>query len=193
MIDDDGNDRVPGLVPRPDPTILTTQALAREIASLKEIIFTRLDGMDKALNLLQAFTNRQPTIGELAASVDGQFKAIEHRLAERDVRFRDAAVANNAAVEAAFAAQKEVGKELNFASSAAITKAENATNKELDSIKALLALANKSNEDRNSDTRDRITTIESSSAAQGRMFGYIVAAITVVAVIIGAVAVFAGG
>lgn len=38
--------------PIPDPTVLTTQQLVREIAALKEIIGTRLDGMDKAIDLL---------------------------------------------------------------------------------------------------------------------------------------------
>jgi hypothetical protein len=48
-------------VPRPDPTILTTSQLLREIGSLKELIFTRLDAMDRAVALLDLTVNRVPT------------------------------------------------------------------------------------------------------------------------------------
>jgi tetrahydromethanopterin S-methyltransferase subunit G len=33
--------------PVPDPTVLTTQALLREIAALKELVLARLDGLDR--------------------------------------------------------------------------------------------------------------------------------------------------
>jgi hypothetical protein len=47
--------------PRPDPSVLTTQQLVREIASLKEVIFTRLDGMDRAILLFNENITRVPT------------------------------------------------------------------------------------------------------------------------------------
>ena len=51
--------------PIPDPTVLTTQQLYREVASLREVISTRLDAMDRAITLLQATANRSPTPGEI--------------------------------------------------------------------------------------------------------------------------------
>lgn len=47
--------------PVPDPTLLTTQQLLREMGNLKEVIFTRLDGMDRAILLFQENLTRVPT------------------------------------------------------------------------------------------------------------------------------------
>jgi ribosome-associated translation inhibitor RaiA len=47
--------------PRPDPTNLTTQQLIREIAALKEVVFTRLDGMDRAIVVFNDAITRSPT------------------------------------------------------------------------------------------------------------------------------------
>jgi len=58
---DDKNERERDRRPVPDPTILTTQQLQREVAALKEIIFTRLDANDKAVELLHADVTRVPT------------------------------------------------------------------------------------------------------------------------------------
>jgi hypothetical protein len=43
-----------GLPPIPDPTLLTTQQLMREFTTLKELIFTRLDGMEETTKLLHS-------------------------------------------------------------------------------------------------------------------------------------------
>jgi len=40
-------------VPIPDPSLLTTQQLLREISSLKELVFSRFDGFDNARTLLK--------------------------------------------------------------------------------------------------------------------------------------------
>jgi hypothetical protein len=50
-VDEVTDDRTGDFVPRPDPTRLTTQQLNREILGLKEIIYTRLEGMDRAIVL----------------------------------------------------------------------------------------------------------------------------------------------
>jgi hypothetical protein len=63
-MDESGDTQAGELLPRPDPTRLTSAALIREITTLREQVFremvalreilqTRLDGMDKALQLLQ--------------------------------------------------------------------------------------------------------------------------------------------
>jgi hypothetical protein len=49
-----------GSTPVPDPTVLTTQQLVREIAALREIVDARLDGMDKASVLLDEQVQRIP-------------------------------------------------------------------------------------------------------------------------------------
>jgi len=71
--------------PRPDPSKLTTEQLLREVAALKEIMFTRLEGMDKAIVLFDENMTRVPTdtdkqISHLRAlletRLDGMDKAI---------------------------------------------------------------------------------------------------------------------
>jgi hypothetical protein len=44
-------------MPVPDPTKLTTEQLRRELATLREIIETRLDGMDRATDVANSQTN----------------------------------------------------------------------------------------------------------------------------------------
>jgi hypothetical protein len=74
-----------GATPIPDPTLLTTAALTREIAALKDVVFTRLDGMDRAIVLFDANITRVPTetdrailhLKELLESrLDGMDKAV---------------------------------------------------------------------------------------------------------------------
>lgn len=48
--------------PRPDPTLLTTAQLRQELGALREIIESRLDGMDRATELLSETVNRTPTV-----------------------------------------------------------------------------------------------------------------------------------
>jgi hypothetical protein len=67
-------------VPRPDPTLLTTSQLLREVAALEAKINTRFDAMDKAVELLQAFANKSPTIDVVAASVVSLEKVCKARL-----------------------------------------------------------------------------------------------------------------
>jgi phage I-like protein len=70
------------LRPRPDPTRLTTEQLFREIASLKEVVFTRLDGMDRALTLSNEVVSHIPSetshsITHLRELVWGRIDAID--------------------------------------------------------------------------------------------------------------------
>src|ERR1700687_183254 len=50
-----------GSVPVPDPTARTTEALFREIAALKEIVFSRIDGIEQAIKLFNDNLVRVPT------------------------------------------------------------------------------------------------------------------------------------
>lgn len=73
--------------PIPDPTLLTTEALTREIASLKELVFLKID----SLNEVHA---------EKFHSIQTQFK-------ERDTRDQQTAKDGKSAIDAAFNAAKE--------------------------------------------------------------------------------------
>ena len=145
----------PSLVPIPDPTLLTTEQLRREVGTLREVIEVRLDGMDIATKLLADGVNRVPSdidkqvqhltdlFGErmqgLKAELLSLGKGIQLQFDERDIRSRAAEDAAKVAVNAALQAQKEAAAAQNESNAAAITKSEGATVKQIDGILALLA------------------------------------------------------
>jgi hypothetical protein len=65
-----------------DPTWLTTKQLLRELSLLKDIIFTRLDGMDRAIVLNNDNVNRVPNdvdraVTHLKSLIEGRINAID--------------------------------------------------------------------------------------------------------------------
>ena len=115
-------------LPRPDPTALTTAQLLRELSSLREVLDTRLDAMDKATALLADTVNRTPTeiekqISRLRELTDERFSSIDKQFAERDVRTEQAAKASKEALDAALLAAKELVSQQNEANAAAADKA----------------------------------------------------------------------
>ncbi len=113
---------IPGgsYVPIPDPTVLTTQQLQREIAAsrdlvevriegIREVFETRLEAMDKAVQLFapeasDMFRQLRELHGERFASIEKQFIGWDARISE-------ATAASQKAIDAALqAAEKAVGK-----------------------------------------------------------------------------------
>lgn len=77
------------VVPMPDPTRMTTAQLLMAISSLKELVFTRLDGNDKAMELFNDNITRVPTdtdkqISHLKGLHDSRFEQLERSF---NVRF----------------------------------------------------------------------------------------------------------
>jgi hypothetical protein len=177
--------------PIPDPTILTTQQLNREVASMKELFDTRLGAMDKAVGLLQAQANRSPTIGEVYAQHEERFKAIAQQFSERDTRTEQTSRDSKVAVDAALQAQKESVNAQNISNAQAIAKSEAAFTKQIDQIGNLIQTMAKGIDDKIDDMKERITTIE--SRGQGivqqkqdtqNVWGYVIGAIGVICVVI---------
>jgi hypothetical protein len=164
--------------PRPDPTVATTDALRREVASLRElfdaqfailnekymalaatletkfeaglqgriavreILETRLNGMDRAITLIQATVDKTPSTADLAIRAlrdvqDEKFMGIATQFIERDKRTDQLTLASSTAIAAALQAQKEAAGETQKSSSLAIAKSEAST---ADSIRQLQAL-----------------------------------------------------
>jgi hypothetical protein len=73
--------------PVPDPTVLTTEALVREINHLRELLETQIEGLGDACK--------------------AQFEYIEQRFRDRDLLVDSAFVASKEAVAASLAAAKE--------------------------------------------------------------------------------------
>jgi len=132
--------------PRPDPTVLTTEQLMREVGALKrefeaalEAILVRIDAMDKANDLKLRTLHEMPKrineevshlevlIDEKLRSVETQFDLVERGRVEQKVDTK-------AAVDAALIAQKEAVKEQTTASERAIAKSEAATTKQIDEL-----------------------------------------------------------
>jgi hypothetical protein len=107
--------------PRPDPTLLTTQQLLRELGSLRELLFARVDAMDKATVVLSETVNRTPTviqteIKHVRELVDARFTTVGQQFAERDTRGDQASKAAKEALDAALAAAAKAAEktEQNF-------------------------------------------------------------------------------
>lgn len=66
--------------PLTDPTRLTTAQLLREVSNLKELVETRLTGMDEAVKLLAIKSSSSPTIGEVVARMDTKFQCTDDEL-----------------------------------------------------------------------------------------------------------------
>ncbi len=124
------------LVPRPDPTVLTTAALQREIAALKELIEMRLN----ALNELHE---------QHCVTIDIKFQNVDLRFRERDDRQdrsdRDARVA----IDAAFSAQKEAAAKQERSTAETLAKQADLFATSTDALRSSLG-----------EVKDRLTRIE---------------------------------
>lgn len=155
--------------PVSDPTPLTTQALFREIdglrsecrdraLALRELIETRLDGSDTAIELLQGATERFA----LHNVVEEKFSSIETQFKERDTRTDQTSRDSKIAIDAALQAAKE-----------AVGKTEVSFTKQIDAIAVnIMQMAGNIN-DKIDDLKGRLTAIEGKSAGVAMMVGVI--------------------
>jgi hypothetical protein len=171
------------LRPSPDPTILTTQQLNREMALLRELVDVkfaeanqqsimrhemlkvRLDGMDKAIGLVQSEADRLPShvdekIAALKEIHEEKFASIQTQFFERDVRTEHTSKDSKIAVDAALQAAKEAVAAQNSSNSIAIAKSETGTTKQIDQMGLLIQTGNKAADDKITDLKERITRLE---------------------------------
>jgi len=119
-------------VPVPDPTLLTTQQLIREMASLRELLETRLDGMDKAIMLIQAQADRIPSSTDIA--LQRLQELLDNKLANVQAQFdaRDRAV--DRAVTTALEAQKATMLLQNSSLNESVSRLQELHNEKFESI-----------------------------------------------------------
>lgn len=172
-----------------DPTALTTLQLQREIQLLREVIETRLDGMDKAIVLLRTELDRNPAmraeaieglqrlLEEKFKSFDEKFRSIGTQFAERDTRTEQTSRDSKVAVDAALQAAKEAVGEQNKSSALAIAKSEASTTKQIDQIVVLINSTTSSLNDKIDDIKQRITTFEGRGEGVANFWGLIVGGI----------------
>lgn len=173
-----------------DPSPLTTQLVWREVASLKELVISRLDAMEMAIrvahdDLVRVPTDVQKQVGTLKelheekiAALRRDIEAIETLMPElnrlgTEVAQLGVAIASHKelytgskqeakdAVQYALAAAKESVAEQNKSSTMAISKSETAFSKQIEGLATLLGTTANAIEGKVSDLKDRLTTIES--------------------------------
>jgi hypothetical protein len=151
----------PPNIPIPDPSTITAQEIAKAkaevreefrlmVTGLRDVIDTRLNGMDKATVVLETNLNRVPTLLDREASrletllegkitnIQTKFNAIDERFRERDVRFDQDKASVATAIAAALQAQKDAAAAQNQNIAATFAKSEISFTKEIDSLKVLI-------------------------------------------------------
>jgi hypothetical protein len=180
MAADDPRNGPGELLPRPDPSRLTTDQLRRELSALREILQARLDGMDAATKLLSETVNRTPTViqteishlrelmneklGSLGGQAEEKFASIGLQFAERDIRTQQASTASSQALAAALQAAKEAVFEQAQAAAKAAEKTELSFTKQIDQIGLRIDTVIKGYDDRLTELKERIDRGEGQSA-----------------------------
>lgn len=177
-----------GSTPVPDPTLLTTAALTREIAALKELMATRINALEEAQRVFRDDFVRVPTavdrqigqlkelhekwfaekfdsivtqIQDMQALRDEKFDSVAQQFKERDTRSERESRDNKVAVDAAFAAQKEAAAKQDEANQKAIDKSERSTAETLNKSADLFKSTTDALAAQLFEAKDRITRIES--------------------------------
>jgi hypothetical protein len=182
MPSEEGKTQEPGWRPIPDPTVLTTEALRREISVLQEKIelrvtglfqtlSARLDAMDKAQILFDANLNRLPSdtdkqIAHLKSLHEAKFLSVEKQFAERDTRTDQASRDGKVALDAALQAARDAVAEQNRSSALAIAKSDAATDKRIDQIASQISTATNALDGKIADIKDRLVRIEGQALGQ---------------------------
>jgi tetrahydromethanopterin S-methyltransferase subunit B len=146
--------------PRPDPTLLTTQQLLREIAALKELLEARVETPEKLLVLFNETVDRierhaegsikslQELMFSTFKTVDEKFSGIDKRFQLGEIQTEKAARDVKSAVDAAFAASKEAVSEQNKSNALSNAKSETAVTKQIDQLAEILRTMTKGIDDK---------------------------------------------
>jgi len=160
-----------GLVPVPDPTLLTTQNLLREISALKELFSTELKSLDQRISEVSTYSRarnddiRSASVtlqalleeksDKLSAVCVEKFAGVAAQFAERDTRTDQRAGDTKLAVDAAFAAAKE-----------ATAKIEAGFTKQIDGMTQIIDTKTANLGGNIDDLKQRMTAIESRSGTR---------------------------
>lgn len=130
--------------PTPDPTVLTTENLRREIKGLRELLEEKINGEARLLR------------AEIAANArlsEQQFELVERQRVEQKADTKTA-------VDAALSAQKEAVKEQTSASERAIAKSESGTSNQLQQLGDNFKTANNGLVTSLDDLKERVGRVE---------------------------------
>jgi hypothetical protein len=153
--------------PVPDPTLLTTQQLFREIYALREIIEARLDAGDKAILLLQDKVSQEPATSHVAASVvhlkevsSVRWDALQRQLLDIQASAQRQAAEDKVALSAALASAEKSVEEQNRSNNMAVAKSEASTAKQMDQIHTQIVSIAENFNGKVDDLKARVSLIE---------------------------------
>ena len=150
----------------------------------------RLDGMDKAIVLLQRTVDKSPSIAEVALSVTnlGELLKSEVKALKEltDTKFTD----RDLALIAALAAAKEAVGAQNSSNSIAIAKSESSTVESLKQLQTIFQTALASTTTQINDLKSRLDKGEGRSTGLGDGWGYLVGGLGVIVGVLGVVELF---
>lgn len=133
----------------------------RQLLALRELLETRLGGMDRATELLAKTVDKVPSetdkaIEHLQSLHEEKFGSIQTQFRERDTRAERESRDNKIAVDAAFAAAKEAVAAQNIANNESIAKSEASVTKQIDGAVALIASNGKATDDKINDIKEQL-------------------------------------
>ena len=127
-----------GSRPIPDPTLLTTQQLLRELAGLRELLETRINGMATEINLIRE--EQLKVNAAIDLRVDHLKRLVYERFDGIQIQFSDKAIA--------------------------INKSEQAITKQLDQVQATITMQSKVFDDKLAAVKDLITLMQGSETGR---------------------------
>jgi hypothetical protein len=160
-----------------DPSALATQQVWREVGSLKELVFSRLEAIETSIrvaheDLVRVPTDVQKQVGNLKELIDLKFDGVNN-LIEQEGQLRDEKFSgvqrqfesNKVAVDAALSAQKE-----------AAGKQEASFSKQIDAQAEIIKTTVSASDGKIEDLKERLTRIEGKGEGRRDFWGWIVAA-----------------
>jgi hypothetical protein len=141
-----------GSRPVPDPTILTTEQLHREIASTRELV------VGEIRHLSELTDEKFRAVEDRFRNVDDKFEDVAQRTAEQKTDTKDALDAALQAAKDAVALQTE-------AFDAATRKSESAVTKQIDALGTLVEKSSDAKDEKINDLKSRLDRIEATATA----------------------------
>lgn len=169
--DDSTLSRSTGSRPVPDPTVLTTEQLHREISALREFVLGEIRHVGEMnVEKFRAVEDRFHDVGS-------KFEDVAHRTAEQKTDTKDA-------LDAALQAAKDAVSLQTEASDKAIAKSEAATTKQIDALAVLVDKSADATTEKIVDLKSRLDKLESAISSRREGVGLSINAMVIAASLI---------